>query len=246
MIDANSRMSSITAFAAAVNGHADPTIAEQMGPHRPPPSSEWDGSEWKSDLGEAVTDSAEHWFAFGPFRVCPRKRLLIDGGVPRHLGSRAFEILITLVERAGEVISKQDLIGRVWPDRTVEESNLKTQIAVLRRTLGDGQLGNRYICTVTGRGYCFVAPLTRFYGSIEDALTDHRHVPAGAPTPLVYVCGHIGTPWEKTQHRYFVTVVGAWRQACRSLRSASSEPVFAGAAEESLPQSGYSPPSNEA
>jgi DNA-binding winged helix-turn-helix (wHTH) protein len=245
MIDANSEMPSITAFAAPVNGHADPTIVEQMEPHRPPPWSESNGSERKSDLVEAVTYSAEYWFAFGPFRVCPRKRLLIDGGVPRRLGNRTFEILITLVEHAGEVISKQDLIGRVWPGRTVEEANLKTQIAALRRTLRDGQIGNRYICTVTGRGYCFVAPVTRSDGSTEVALLDQLRLPAGAPTPLVYVCGHSGKPWEKTRHRFFVAGVGAWRQACRSWRSAANQPVFAHAEEDPRPETGYLLPSNE-
>jgi DNA-binding winged helix-turn-helix (wHTH) protein len=244
MIDTDSRMTSTTAFPAAGNDHADPTIVEQMGSHRPLPRSECGGSERKSALDEPVTYSAEHWFAFGPFRVWPGKRLLIDGGVPRRLGNRAFEILIALLEHAGEVISKQDLIGRGWLGRTVEEANLKTQIAVLRRTLRDGQIGNRYICTVTGRGYCFVAPVARFFGSTEDALFDQPHVPAGAPTPSVYVCGQIGTPREKPQHRHLVTVVGAWRHGCRSLRSAPNQPVFAHAAEESLPQSGYSLPPN--
>ena len=152
MIDADSQITSNAAFAAAVNGDADATIVERMGPHGPPQWRECDDSERESELDEAATYSAEHWFAFGPFRVCPRKRLFFEGGSPLHLGSRAFEILIVLLERSGEVISKQDLIDRVWPGRTIEEANLKTQIAALRRILGDGQIGNRYICTITGRG----------------------------------------------------------------------------------------------
>jgi len=76
-----------------------------------------------------------------------------------RLGSRAFDILTALVERAGEVVSKEELIARAWPTTVVEEANLKIQVSALRRALGDGQGGNRYIATVVGRGYNFVAAI---------------------------------------------------------------------------------------
>jgi DNA-binding winged helix-turn-helix (wHTH) protein len=106
-------------------------------------------------------DEPEYSVAFGPFRLCPKQRLLLEKDKHLRLGSRALDILITLVERSGELVSKQELNARVWPGMIVEDSNLKVHVAALRRTLGDGKDGNRYICTVTGRGYCFVAPVVR-------------------------------------------------------------------------------------
>jgi predicted ATPase/DNA-binding winged helix-turn-helix (wHTH) protein len=97
--------------------------------------------------------------SFGPFRLLAARRLLLEGDQPVRLSSRAFDILSALVERAGVVVGKQELIVRAWPQTLVEEANLKIQVSALRRALGDGQAGNRYIATVTGRGYSFVAPI---------------------------------------------------------------------------------------
>ena len=99
--------------------------------------------------------------SFGPFRLFAAQRLLLDGDKPVRLGSRAFDILAAMVERAGEVVGKEELIARAWPQTFVEESNLKIQVSALRRALGDGQNGNRYVVTVPGRGYNFVAPVRR-------------------------------------------------------------------------------------
>jgi DNA-binding winged helix-turn-helix (wHTH) protein len=78
-----------------------------------------------------------------------------------RLGSRAFDILTALVERAGEVVSKEELIDRAWPAKFVEEANLKIQVSALRRALGDGQGDNRDVVTVVERGYDFVAPIRK-------------------------------------------------------------------------------------
>lgn len=96
--------------------------------------------------------------SFGPFRLFPSRRLLLDGDQPLCLGSRAFDILIALVERTGELVDKKDLMRRVWPDTNVVENNLFVHVAALRRALRDGTDGNRYIVTIPGRGYCFAAP----------------------------------------------------------------------------------------
>src|SRR5580693_5792628 len=96
---------------------------------------------------------------FGPYRLVVAQRLLLEGEKPVRLGSRAFDILTALVERAGEVVGKEQLIARAWPRMFVEEANLKIQVSALRRALGDGQRGHRYIVTVPGRGYNFVAPV---------------------------------------------------------------------------------------
>jgi DNA-binding winged helix-turn-helix (wHTH) protein len=95
--------------------------------------------------------------SFGPFRLLPGQFLLLEGDEPVRLGSRALEILIVLLERPGELVSKQELMGRVWPETFVEPANLTVHISALRRTLRDGRDGNRFIINVPGRGYIFVA-----------------------------------------------------------------------------------------
>ena len=99
--------------------------------------------------------------SFGPFSLFAAERLLKKGDEPIPLGGRALDILIALAERPGEVVTRKDLISTVWPDVTVEEANLRFQMAALRKALGDGRDGARYISNISGRGYCFVAPVTR-------------------------------------------------------------------------------------
>jgi DNA-binding winged helix-turn-helix (wHTH) protein len=103
----------------------------------------------------------EEVFTFGSFRLIPAQRTLVEAEKALRLGSRAFDILVALVERAGETISKQELIARAWPDTLVEEAALRVHVAVLRKALGDGRAGKRYIANLTGRGYAFIAPVTR-------------------------------------------------------------------------------------
>ena len=95
--------------------------------------------------------------SFGPFCLLPTQFLLREGDKPVHLGSRALEILIALLERRGELVSKQDLMARVWPNVFVEPANLTVHMSALRRALRDGRDGRRFIVNIPGRGYCFVA-----------------------------------------------------------------------------------------
>ena len=104
-----------------------------------------------------LSDQAVH---FGPYRIHPRQRLVLEAGRPLRLGRRAVDILLILLEQAGNVVSKQELIARVWPRSVVEDGNLRVHMAALRKALGDGQAGQRYIVTVAQRGYSFVAPLS--------------------------------------------------------------------------------------
>ncbi|UAL12414.1 transcriptional regulator [Caulobacter segnis] len=98
-------------------------------------------------------------FAFGAFLLIPQRQLLLREGVPVRIGSRALDLLRALVERPGELVAKRDLIARAWPATTVDESNLKVNIAALRRALDDDAGDARYIATVSGRGYRFIAPV---------------------------------------------------------------------------------------
>jgi predicted ATPase/DNA-binding winged helix-turn-helix (wHTH) protein len=119
-----------------------------------------------------------HAISFGPYRLLAAQRLLLEGDRPVRLGSRAFDVLAALVERAGEVVGKEQLIARAWPQTFVDEANLKIQVSALRRALGDGHGGNRYVITVPGRGYNFVAPVRR-----EEALRAASAPPAPSTTP---------------------------------------------------------------
>lgn len=98
-------------------------------------------------------------FAFGPFRLMPERQLLLHGDTAVRIGGRALDLLIALVERPGELVSKHELITFAWPTTTVDESNLKVNMAALRRALNDDPGAARYIATVSGRGYRFIAPI---------------------------------------------------------------------------------------
>jgi DNA-binding winged helix-turn-helix (wHTH) protein len=95
--------------------------------------------------------------SFASFRLLPTQFLLLEHDKPVPLGSRALEILIALLERPGELVSKEELMARVWPDVFVEPANLTVHMSALRRTLRDGRDGNRFIINIPGRGYSFVA-----------------------------------------------------------------------------------------
>lgn len=96
---------------------------------------------------------------FGPYAFHLRQRLILEGDRQLRMGGRALDILQVLVERAGRVVSKEQLIALVWPTSVVEEINLRVHIAALRRALGDGENGQRYIVNVPQCGYSFVAPV---------------------------------------------------------------------------------------
>ncbi|NCE88311.1 winged helix-turn-helix domain-containing protein [Pseudomonas sp. Q1] len=105
-----------------------------------------------------MTLSPEQAVHFGPYRVYPGQRLVLEADQPLRLSRRAMDILLILLEHAGDLVSKQQLIARVWPNSVVEDINVRVHIAALRKALGDGQAGQRYIVTVAQRGYSFVAP----------------------------------------------------------------------------------------
>jgi DNA-binding winged helix-turn-helix (wHTH) protein len=104
-------------------------------------------------------DAASSEISFGRFRVYPAQFLLLENDEPTSIGSRALQLLIVLLERPGELVSRQQLMDRVWPGIFVEPANLTVHISALRRTLRDGRSGNRFIINIPGRGYSFVAPV---------------------------------------------------------------------------------------
>ena len=158
-----------------------------------------------------IHTSSELAFAFGPFRLFPLQRVLMCADEPVALGSRAREILVALVERAGKVVKKNELRERVWPDTVVEEGTLRVHIAALRRALGDRGSGSRYVENVTGYGYRFIAPVTRCdsSGSVDPDLPAERI--NNLPASLSRVIGRehvVRALMHKLGERRFMTLVG--------------------------------------
>jgi predicted ATPase/DNA-binding winged helix-turn-helix (wHTH) protein len=136
-------------------------------------------------MAEGSDGDLELAFGFGPFQLLPRRKLLRSGGAPVRLGARAIDLLIALVERAGEVLSREELEARVWPRVVVEETSLRVHMSALRRTLKDGVAGARYITNVPGRGYGFVAPVTRVavHDGVDPDLRANAPERAAGPLP---------------------------------------------------------------
>src|SRR5882762_8184892 len=96
-------------------------------------------------------------YEFGPFRVDALRRLLLREDNQVRLPAKAFEILLVLLEGKGRLVDKDELMRRVWPNAVVEENNLTVNISALRKSLGESPREHRYLMTVSGRGYQFVA-----------------------------------------------------------------------------------------
>lgn len=120
----------------------------------------------------ALPSSDAAAFAFGPFVVDRDRRLLARAGQPVNITPKAFDLLIVLVERGGAAVSKEELMSALWPDTTVEESNLTFQISSLRKALGSE--GAQCIATLPGRGYQFVAPLQRIESGVAIVEDEER------------------------------------------------------------------------
>ena len=123
-------------------------------------------------------------FAFGPFRLLVARRELLAHGVPVTLGQRAFEVLLMLVSRHGQLVTKDELMAQVWPGVVVEENNIQVHISAVRKVLAAAGDGDRYLLTVAGRGYRFVAPVTReTAGETNVAAVAGQSAPVAAEIP---------------------------------------------------------------
>ena len=148
---------------------------------------------------------------FGPFELNVAERSLKKANQVIPLGGRAYDILIALLENAGEVVGKAELIAKAWPDVTVEEGSLRVHLSSLRKALGDGQFGNKYIASIQGQGYSFIAPVARLP-------TDHDRGSASAgmsnlPPALGRMVGRENVVreiqgWLQTDQR-LITILGA-------------------------------------
>lgn len=149
-------------------------------------------------------------FSFAGYQLLPAQRLLLDGDLPVRLGSRALDVLIALVEKAGEVVPTATLVERVWPKTVVGDDNLRVQVALLRKRLSEGRGDTRFIGNIPLRGYCFVAPVAPL-GADEPV----RSSPSSAQTPPSNAGGRIvgrdsvvAGLAARLQEKRFVTLVG--------------------------------------
>jgi predicted ATPase/DNA-binding winged helix-turn-helix (wHTH) protein len=153
----------------------------------------------------------EESFAFGPFRLIPAQRELFEDGNVVHLGSRALDLLVMLVESAGGTIHKDRLIARIWPDTVVDEGALRVHVAALRKALGDGRGGKRFIANIPGRGYSFVAPVKREQQQKTPVRPNPQALGSNLPAQLTRVIGRaeiIATVVARAVQRRFLTIVG--------------------------------------
>ena len=152
----------------------------------------------------------EQGLAFGPYLLLRSQKTLLERGREVRLGNRALDLLIALAERAGEVVSKNELIKYAWPDTFVEESNLRVHVAALRKILGDGDEKSRYIINVAGRGYSFVAPVNLVDAPISTPKSELNGQDI-LPSLLTRVVGReevIGSVSRQLARSRLVTIVG--------------------------------------
>ncbi len=114
------------------------------------------------------------FYDFGPFRLDSRRHVLLKKGAPVALSSKAIHMLVILVQRNGEVIEKDELMKQVWPDQIVEESNLTVNMSSLRKVLGETPNEHRYIATVPGRGYRFIADVNHSSDENRDIIVEEQ------------------------------------------------------------------------
>ncbi|MGC9946573.1 MAG: winged helix-turn-helix domain-containing protein [Bryobacteraceae bacterium] len=120
---------------------------------------------------------ANQLYEFGPFRADGLRRLLFRDGQPVPLTSKAFDTLLVLIRNRDRVLEKDELLKTIWPNSFVEEANLAQNVSSLRKALGEVPGEHRYIATIPGRGYRFVADVTQF-GAVETEVTLERHTTA--------------------------------------------------------------------
>jgi Tol biopolymer transport system component/DNA-binding winged helix-turn-helix (wHTH) protein len=122
-----------------------------------------------------MTIAVKHLLGFGPFRIDPEQRLLFRGREPIPLSPKAFELLLVLAQRSGQVVLKDELMSLLWPDTFVEESNLGQHIFQLRKALGERAQDPSYIVTVPGRGYRFVHGVRAIPAQVDEEIVLETH-----------------------------------------------------------------------
>ena len=148
--------------------------------------------------------------SFGPFRLHATERLLEENGIALKIGSRALDILIMLLERAPQVVSKRELMRRVWEPLVVDEVSLRFHVTTLRKRLADGDSSVSYITNIPGRGYCFAGAVS--WAEAEATPSKARTAASRLPRAPLLMVGRDNAIRELTaqlKKRRFVSIVGA-------------------------------------
>jgi DNA-binding winged helix-turn-helix (wHTH) protein/Tfp pilus assembly protein PilF len=119
-------------------------------------------------------DPVPHYYEFDNFRLDLNRRLLLRDGEPVRLKSKAFEMLLVLIERRGQVLEKDELMQAVWPGTIVEENNLTVNMSALRKALGETPAEHRYVVTIPGRGYRFAGIVREVRGEGRELIVRQR------------------------------------------------------------------------
>ena len=182
-----------------------------------------------------MSNSAQHFYEFGPFRIDRAERVLLRDNQPLILTPKAFDLLLTLVEHGGHIIEKENLMSAVWPETIVEESNLTHHISVLRKILGENSGERPYIETIPRRGYRFVAEVREQNGAaakpIIKELASTDEMPSTAPK--------VNSPISRSKRSatslgvlaFLVTIfvgVGVWQYMRQENRAAVEQLKFKG------------------
>src|SRR5580692_10495700 len=148
--------------------------------------------------------------SFGPFRLHATERLLEKNGTPLKIGSRALDILITLLEHAPEVVGRRELIRRVWGKLVVDEVSLRFHVAALRKRLGDGDSSVSYITNIPGQGYCFTGEVT--WAAAQATPRKARTTASQLPREPLLIVGRgaaVRGLTDLLKRQRFVSIVGA-------------------------------------
>ncbi len=131
-----------------------------------------------------MSKSQPRLYEFGSFAIDTMNRLLVRDGEPVPLQPKAFDLLLLLVEHRKQVVRKEELIRRLWPDSFVDKSNLTQNIYLLRKVLGSAENGDDdYIKTIPKRGYRFVPEVKEVFGDLEESLTPESTLETANPVP---------------------------------------------------------------
>jgi predicted ATPase len=183
---------------------------QASGANRPVALPARDLRDWPAAPSQSGEDrlASRDRLNFGRFSLLPTRRLLLQDSTPVHIGGRALDLLIALTARAGELVTKEELLAQVWPDTFVEEVNLRVHMTTLRKALGDSD--SRLICTVPGRGYQFVAPVSRAVTppSRPSVAVASSRLPASASARIIGRNGFIDSVVAELPQRRLITVVG--------------------------------------
>jgi len=147
-------------------------------------------------------------FEFGDFVFVPKERLLLRGGASVPLTAKAFDLLAVLVRRSGHLVTKDELFEEVWPNTTVQETNLTVNVSALRKALGRGRDGSEFIQTVPGRGYRFIAPVVARHDMPTPAEAAGNN-PGATPEPKPAANIGFGRSFGAIKHRGWALIAVA-------------------------------------